>query len=95
MLSVKQPSKRVISLPAIYKQVRLGAYVEAIKMCKQHPDMTFKHGLTTWASCTGKEILQQFRRGMHQRINEAKPYIQRGRDEPTGKCFDIHDRRDG
>ena len=71
-------SKRFVSLPSVNKWVSLGAYVQAIKTCKREPEATFKHGLTTWASCTGAEIRKQFRRGMHDRINQAIPYHQRG-----------------
>lgn len=70
--------KRYITLPAIDKQVPLGAYVAAIKMAKANPDMKFKHGLTTWWSTSGAEVVAQFRRGMHERISAAVPYAQRG-----------------
>lgn len=59
--------------------VSLKAYVAAIKVAKANPDMQFKSGLTTWWTTTGAEIMKQFRRGMHQRINEAIPYMERGK----------------
>ena len=78
MLSTKRRSKRTISLPAINKEVPIGIYVQAVKFAIANPTAEFKHGLTCWWSCTGVEVRQQFRRGMHDRINEAIPYIDRG-----------------
>lgn len=79
MLSVKPQSKRYIYLPAVEKRVPLGAYVKGIKTAIANPEAEFKHGLTCWWSCTGAEIRKQFRRGMHDRINQGIPYHKRGR----------------
>jgi hypothetical protein len=70
---------RTISLPAIDKRVPLSAYIKAIRAAKENPERTFITGLTTWWPTSGSEIVEQFRRGMHERINEAVPYPQRGR----------------
>lgn len=59
--------------------VSLKAYVAAIKVAKANPDTEFKSGLTTWWTTTGAEIMKQFRRGMHDRINAGIPYIERGK----------------
>ena len=72
-------SRRVIHLPAINKRVPLGAYVVAIKIAKAHPDREFKTGLDTWWPTSGAEIVEQFRAGMHRRINQAIPAISRGK----------------
>lgn len=69
---------RVISLPAIEKQVTLKQYVQAVKLAKSNPDKTFKHGLTCWWPCTGVEIMKQFRSGIHDRINQGVSYNLRG-----------------
>jgi hypothetical protein len=69
---------RVVTLPALGRRVKVAAYVEAIKLAKSNPDTTFKHGLTAWWPCTGREIMQQFRAGMHDRINQRIPYRSRG-----------------
>ena len=69
---------RTVNLPAIGKSVTLAAYVAVIRSAKANPDMTFKHGLTAWWPCTGREIMQQFRAGMHDRINQRVPYRLRG-----------------
>lgn len=69
---------RVIYVPGNGRWVPIGSYVEAIKKAKANPDAEFKHGLTCWWPCTGAEIMVQFRRGMHNRINEGIPYSQRG-----------------
>lgn len=69
---------RTIYLPAVGKSVSMKSYVAGIKDAIAHPDATYKHGLTTWAPATGAEIREQFRRGIHDRINEAIPYNERG-----------------
>jgi hypothetical protein len=70
---------RVIRLPALGLTVPLAAYLRAVRMAKANPDATFKTGLTTWWPTTGAEIMEQFREGMMERINEAAPYIHRGK----------------
>ena len=70
--------QRVIYLPAIEKRVTIGQYVRAIKTAKANPTAEFKHGLTCWWACTGAEIMRQFRRSIHDRINQSIPYHQRG-----------------
>lgn len=70
--------RRVISLPALNKLVTIGNYVKGIKLAKANPDMEFRHGLTCWWSCTGRDIMRQFREGMMQRISDAIPYNLRG-----------------
>ena len=69
---------RIITLPAINRSVTLAAYVQAIRLAKANPGTTFKHGLTAWWPCTGQEIMQQFRAGMNDRINQRVPYRLRG-----------------
>jgi hypothetical protein len=71
-------SKRYISLPAINRRVPLGAYVNYVKLAKANPDREFKHGLSCWWQCLGKEVVQQFREGMNERINAGIPAIKRG-----------------
>lgn len=77
--------QRTIALPALGKAVPLGVYVKAIKHAKANPGRTFKCGLTTWWPTTGAEVLEQFREGMTQRINQAIPYCQRGK-APICSC---------
>jgi hypothetical protein len=69
---------RVITLPAINRQITLKQYVKAIKTAKAHPDEEFKCGLTTWWPTKGKEIMKQFMRGVHDRINQGIPAMERG-----------------
>jgi hypothetical protein len=75
---------RVIHLPAIGKVVPLGAYLHAIRLAKANPEKMFSAGFTTWWPSTGAEIIDQFRQGMMQRINEAVPYVQRGLQKGGG-----------
>ena len=71
-------SKRAIYLPAIGKRIPLAAYVQGAKLAKANPEAEFKHGLTCWWPCTGAEIMEQFRAGMHDRITQGIPYSERG-----------------
>ena len=70
-------SKRYVTISAIDRQIPLGAYVQGIKLAKANPTATFKHGLDTWWPVTGEEIMHQFRRGMHDRINQGISYMER------------------
>jgi hypothetical protein len=70
---------RTIRLPALGRTVSLADYNQAVRLAKAFPSAVFKTGLTTWWPTTGAEILQQFREGMTDRINQAIPYSQRGR----------------
>jgi hypothetical protein len=72
-------SIRFIDLPAINKKVPLSAYIKAVRAAKENPERTFTTGLTTWWPTTGAEIVDQFRKGMMDRINEAVPYSERRR----------------
>lgn len=58
-----------ISLPAVNMKVSLPAYCAAIRLAKANPAREFKHGFTTWWPTTGREVMQQFRQGLHDRIN--------------------------
>lgn len=73
------PPKRFIDLPAINKKVPIGAYVKAVRAAKENPERTFNTGLTTWWPTKGSEIVDQFRKGMMDRINDGVPYSERGR----------------
>ncbi len=70
---------RVIALPAVGKSVSLRVYIDAIRVAKANPDVEFRHGLTTWWPTSGRDIVAQFRAGLHDRINQAIPYRMRGR----------------
>jgi hypothetical protein len=70
---------RTIRLPAIDRTVTLVSYINLVRLAKGYPTAVFKTGLTTWWPTTGAEIMQQFRQGMTDRINQAIPYSQRGR----------------
>lgn len=70
---------RTIHLPAIDRTVSLAAYNQAVRLAKAFPTSVFRTGLTTWWPTTGAEIMQQFRNGMTDRINQAIPYNRRGR----------------
>ncbi len=68
---------RTIDLPATGRTITLGNYVRAIKTAKANPGKTFKHGLNTWWSVTGAEVVMEFREAMHQRISDGIPYRER------------------
>ena len=69
---------RTIYLPAIEKRVTLTQYLRAVRFAKTNPDMLFSYGFTCWWPVTGREIVDQFRRGMHDRISQGIPYFKRG-----------------
>ena len=69
---------RTIRLPALGRTVSLADYNQAVRLAKAFPTAVFKTGLTTWWPTTGREIIQQFREGMTDRINQTIPYSQRG-----------------
>ena len=70
--------KRKIYIPGCEAWVSLRQYLQAIRTAKANPDAEFKHGLTCWWSCSGREIVGQFRDGMLARIHEGVPYSLRG-----------------
>jgi hypothetical protein len=74
-------SKRVVLVVANDKVVSLGQYVRAIKQAKAHPTARFDQGLSCWWPCTGEDIMKQFMDGVHERINDGIPYIDRGRKQ--------------
>ena len=59
--------RHTIYLPAVDRTVTVGQYVKAIRAAKAAPDAEFKHGLTCWWPCTGREIMRQFRAGVRDR----------------------------
>lgn len=62
-------------------QIPLRSYIDGIKKAKANPDAEFKHGLTMWWSCTGRDIMRQFVDSVNDRINQGIPYIKRGINE--------------
>jgi hypothetical protein len=54
-------------------RVKLGAYVKAIKRAKKNPERTFERGLSGWWPVTGREIVQEFHRGLQERITSGLP----------------------
>lgn len=71
-------TKRAIYVAGAEKWVSIGCYVRNIKKAKANPDATFRCTLESWAPGTGRQIMQEFRRGLMDRINQAVPYMQRG-----------------
>ena len=51
------------------QQIGLGQYVAAIKLAKANRDHIFEPGLASAWPATGAEIVQEFRRGVQDRIN--------------------------
>ncbi len=71
-------TKRMIYVPGYERWVTVGQYVQAVKMAKANPDATFKKTLTDWLPGTGRQIMQEFMRGVMDRINQGVPYSKRG-----------------
>lgn len=76
-METKKKPKRYVYCPGPDKWLSLGQYVIAVQFAKRHPQQSFKCGLTCWWPCSGAEIVQQFRQGLHDRINSALPYSER------------------
>ena len=70
---------RVVYVPGLDRAVPLRIYIDAVKLARTFPDMTFRTGLSSWWPTTGREIVGQFREGVHDRINQQIPYRLRGR----------------
>lgn len=70
--------KRKVYIPGVERWVTLGQYVQAVKLAMSNPDREFKTTLCQWTPGTGRQIWNEFRRSIHDRINQAIPYIQRG-----------------
>ena len=62
------------------RRVGLGAYVAGIRQAIANPDVFFRRGLDGW-DATGREIRNQFLTGVHDRINQGVPYLDRGKGE--------------
>jgi hypothetical protein len=56
------------------------AWWYVIALCIHEPKTLMKCGLTTWWPTAASEIREQFREGMHDRINQAIPVTLRGID---------------
>ena len=67
------------TITTVNRTVSLSAYLRAIKTAIAKPHAEFNEGLTCWWPCTGAEIRGQFRESIDERINQAVPYIERGR----------------
>jgi hypothetical protein len=73
--------QRTIYCPGPDKWVPLGAYIKAVKKAKSLPNALFPYGITTWSSCYGWEIVEQFRKGMLDRIAQGISCLQRGKSK--------------
>jgi hypothetical protein len=76
--------QRVITLSAHgHRTVSLSSYTQSWQRVKSlvssgQSSTIFSQSLTRWWSCTARDILDEFREGMQDRINQAIPYILRG-----------------
>jgi hypothetical protein len=70
-------AQRTVYLSAIERRVTLGDYIKAVKKAKNNLEAEFDHGLDCWCACSGQDIVWQFRRSIHNRINDKIPYIER------------------
>ena len=71
-------AQRKVYIPGIERWVTLGQYVKAVKSAMANPDGEFKTTLCQWWPGTGQQICAEFRQSLHDRINQAMPYLQRG-----------------
>lgn len=61
--------QRTIYLPAICRSITLAQYCAAFRIAKINPDRRFRQTFQDWNGGTGADIVREFRRGMHDRIN--------------------------
>lgn len=67
----------MIYCPGPGKWLTLGQYVNVVRMAKANLDREFQQGITCWWPCTGRDVVKQFMDGVHDRINQKTPYIER------------------
>jgi hypothetical protein len=68
--------QRMIYCPGPDKWLTLGQYVKVVKTAKAAKATEFKCGITCWWPVTGAEVVNQFYRGVEDRINRAIPYTE-------------------
>lgn len=73
-------------------KISIPAYIQGIKLAKSNLDREFKQGLTCWFPCTGQDIVNQFRAGLNDRINQSISYIQRGKNQV--KMLTVQEKRE-
>lgn len=61
--------KRVFVLDEGTRRITLGQVVAIVRAALQDPDARFDRSFCGWWPASGHEILRQFRRGLHDRIN--------------------------
>lgn len=64
---------RKIWLPGPRIWVGLGSYCAAVRRAKAEPSTTFKSSFCHWAPSGAADIVDQFRGGLHDRINRHIP----------------------
>ena len=69
--------KRHMAVPSIDRYVPLSIFLREVRKAIANPEAEFKRGLTCWWAVTGREIRQQFRSQIRDRINQGIPYHQR------------------
>jgi hypothetical protein len=70
---------RMIYCPGPERWITLAQYIRSVRLAKANLDREFKCGLTCWWPCTGREIVQQFLGGVHDRINQGVSASERGK----------------
>jgi len=60
------------------RPIPLSTYLAGIRLAISNPDTLFKSGLRNCGPELGKDIRRDFLRGVHNRINQGVPYIERG-----------------
>lgn len=66
------------------KVITLATYVAGWRKVKQDdPSTKYKHGLSGWWSDSAQEILADYRKGLHERINRHIPEFGKGRKWST------------
>lgn len=69
---------RVIALGSGVR-VPVPQYLNALRIAKANPSITFAKGLRGWWPVTGAEIIREYRQDMHDRINARGGLMRYGR----------------
>ena len=74
----------MISIRIQDRSIPATTYLAGIRLAKANPDRLFKQTLWGWWPGTGSEIVEQYRRDLHKRINErAETKMQTSRVSPA------------
>ncbi len=79
LTDLMEPLRHVIFCPGPGKYLTLAQYCTVVRAAKEHPAQEYPTTFCSWAGGTGADIVQEFRKGLADRINAHLPWYGRGR----------------